>query len=204
MTKYIKWVGAWMLFVIPAAGFAVEDLSYNYIEALYVSAELDDFDEDADGLAFNASGLITERVFLFGGYSEVDVDFEFMGADVEGESKTKHLGVGLIGTMAEGTDVNATLSVIDNEIEGTGTFGPVSASENEDDTGYGVGLGVRHLFTPYLEGGASLNYTDLHGTSSTNFSLSGRVHFTPALSIGGSYTFDSDGDGYVVGGRLSF
>lgn len=205
MTNYWKWLGVWLLFAMPATGLAAGELSYNYVEASYVNVDIDDFDEDADGFGVAASGQLGESVFVFAGYTDVetdsfDVDTGLGTARVKAEVQEIVAGLGYRMPLQSGTDLNATVAFVDAEIEASsGGF-----SDSEDDTGFGLGLGLRHLFTPQFEGGAGINYVDIHDDSSTAFSLSALLHATEVLSFGTSYTFGDDADVWTVGGRLNF
>lgn len=205
MTNYIKWLGAWMLLAVPVAGLAAEGLSYNYVQAGYVNIDIDDFDEDADGFGVNASGLLSENIFVFASYADVETDtFPSGGAQVDVEEQTITAGVGYRMPLQSGTDLNASVAFVDDELEVSASGLGGSASLSEDDTGFGLSLGLRHLFTPQFEGGAGISYVDIYDDSETSFSLSGLFHVTSVLSLGAGYTFGSDADVLTLGGRLNF
>lgn len=184
--------------VMPATSFA-EGLSYNYIEGGYLSIEPDDIDVDADGFRAKISGLVSETIYLFATYANVESDAFGAGAKVESDTITA--GFGLRFELAPNTDLNAEVAYVyaESELKNAGAL-----SNKEDDNGFGLTLGLRHLFSSQFEVGGTVNYVDIADDDATSFTASALYHLTPAFSLGGGYTFGDDADGWTAGIRFNF
>lgn len=181
----------------PLAATA-QELSYNYVEAGYVQVEPDDADVDYDGFRAKASGRIADQVYLFASYGELESDEFAGGATAEQEVITAGLGYRI--PVAPVTDITAEAAFVSVDFSVDGPLGGGS----DDDTGFGLGLGLRHLFTPYVEGAVNVDYVDVFDEDETTLTLSGLFHLTPALSLGAGYSISDDADGWTVGGRFNF
>ena len=177
---------------------AAQELSYSYVEAGYVQVEPDEGDIEYDGFRAKVSGQIAEQAYLFASYGEIESDEFLGGATLEQEVITAGLGYRI--PLAPVTDLTAEAAFVSVEFSSDGTI----ADGSEDDTGYGLGLGLRHLFTPYVEGAVNVDYVDVFDEDETTLTLSGLFHLTPALSLGAGYSISDDADGWTVGGRFNF
>lgn len=188
------------LVLVPMAALA-DGLSYNYLQAGYVKVEPEEGDIDADGWAGRVSGLVSEVAYVFASYSNVETDDFTDGFFGTGslESETITAGLGFRGSIAPSTDFNAEVAYVHAEISGNGDF-----AGSEDDNGFALGAGLRHLFAPQFEGGLSVDYVDVFDEDDTSFTVSGLFHVTPQFSIGAAYSISDDADGWTAGVRFNF
>jgi hypothetical protein len=180
---------------LPLAA-AASTLSYNYVEADYVKVEPDDSDADFDGFRAKISGRISEAAYVFASYGELESD---RGANRTLEQEVITAGLGLRAPLGRYTDFNAEAAYVHADFTDKGPFGG-----REDDNGFGLGAGLRHLFTPQFEGGVKLDYVDVFDDDETTLTFSGLFHLTPQLSLGAAYSISDDADGWNVGGRFNF
>lgn len=180
-----------------APSIAAAELSYNFVQGSYLSVDLDDTNVDADGFGVSGSGLITDQVYVFGGYTTIESD-EVAGGTIELDSVT--VGLGHRTPLQANTDLNLNAAFVRASVDGTGTF----AGSEEDENGFALGIGLRHMFTQQFEGGAGFNYTDVGDDDDTSFNVGILFHVTPVLSLGADYGIGSDADVLTAGVRLNF
>ena len=132
------------LVVVPALFLALpgmaESPSYDFIQASYQSVELDfggGFSEDGDGFSLGGSFEIGEHMFGFASYGRTDFDFDV-------EFTQLQAGLGYRVGINDSTDFFATASYLDAEVSAPG-FG------SADDSGYGLGIGIRSNVTDLVE-----------------------------------------------------
>lgn len=204
MITQLKWIAACVLLAIPFSGLA-QELSYTYLQARYIDVELDEFDADADGYALDLSAQVHDNAYLFATYADVESDrFSLLGVSGRADQETIAAGLGFRAPLASGTDLNASIAYIDSETDASAS-GPLgSASTGEDDEGYGASVGLRHLFTPQLEGNVSANYVDIYDDDTTSVSLAALFHVTSILSLRAGYAFGDDADVWSAGVRVGF
>lgn len=183
---------------LPLTAMA-EGLSYNYLEAGYVSSDLDDADTDFDGYRAKLSVLINEGVYILGGYTDLESDENANGA--KGTSEAITAGLGFRFGLFDATDLNIEAAWLNSEVGIDG--GLLDGADTEDD-GYTIGAGVRHLFFPQLEAGLKVDYTDVFDDDDFAYTGSALFHVIPHLSIGGSYTFADNSDTWTAGLRFNF
>ncbi|HEY0975385.1 MAG TPA: outer membrane beta-barrel protein [Solimonas sp.] len=177
------------LVALPLSAFA-QGLSYNYVEAGYVTGDADG--TDFDGFRVKISGKIADSFYLFGSYGSLETD-----TSPALESDTITAGLGWRHALGANTDFTAEAAFVKADVELSG-FG------SDDDTGYGLGVGVRHLLSPQFELAGNVDYVDVFDDDNTSFTAAALYHFTPALSLGVSYTTDDDTDAWTFGGRFNF
>jgi hypothetical protein len=180
---------------LPLAATA-SPLSYNYVEAGYVKVEPDDDNFDYDGFRAKISGQFADAAYLFASYGELESD-RIGNTTLEQEVITA--GLGLRAPLGPATDFNAEVAYVYADFTRNGPLG-----FSEDDNGFGLGAGLRHLFAPQFEGSVKLDYVDVFEDDETTLTFSGLFHLTPALSLGAAYSIGDDADGWTVGGRFNF
>lgn len=193
------------LFLLPAASFAADDISYSYIEADYIVQNIDLFEDqdvfddfledvdDGDGFKLGASLSLTQNLFIFGNYSNTEADFTFVddtglvipqGQDI----KTVNLGLGFNAPLNNQMDFVGRVSYLDVD------YGEFSFGQNDDDVndlddidnafndldedstdGFAIDAGVRTQVAEWLELGGGLRYTDLD--TGDDFSAFGNALF---------------------------
>jgi hypothetical protein len=178
------------LFVFSATA-AAEDLNYNFIQGSYGQIEVDDVDVDGDGFGIEGSVALTDRFHLFGGYTTADMDF---GVDLN----QLEAGVGFNSPISETVDLIASLAYVSAEVEIPG-FG------STDDSGYGLGLGLRAMVTPVLEVNGDIQYVDFgDGGDDTGFGAGFLYSFTERFAAGLSGDWSDDFSSYQLNARMLF
>jgi opacity protein-like surface antigen len=178
------------LFVFSATA-AAEDLKYNFIQGSYGQIEVEDVDADGDGFGIEGSVALTDRFHLFGGYTTADMDF---GVDLN----QLEAGVGFNSPIAETVDLIASLAYVSAEVEVPG-FGSI------DDSGYGLGLGLRAMVTPVLEVNGDIQYVDFgDGGDDTGFGAGFLYSFTERFAAGLSGDWSDDFSSYQLNARMLF
>ena len=162
------------------------DFSYNYIEGAFEDIERD----GADGDVFRVSGSydITPNINIIAEYASGDFDSPLGGGDIDTDEGV--IGIGYHTGIAPNTDFTANLKIVDQDIEGL-----------SDDTGYGIGVGLRHMFTHNIEGDVNVDFVDVDDNDDTAFKLGARYYFNSAISAGLAYSTSSE-DLDVVSGNL--
>lgn len=174
--------------ILSSATALAEGPSYSYIQAAYKEIDLDIGDLDADGDGYEVTGTvaINESWFVFAGYSSYGLDSPYRG-DVD----RLKIGGGWHQPINSTTDWFVTASYLNDEYR----------SSSED--GFGVGGGVRSMFSPSLELYVQANYEDV---VDDDFSLGGGAWYTLTgnLALGAAVDFGDNITTYGVGIRLYF
>lgn len=176
------------LLAVPAVSMA-EGLSYNFVEASYLSVDIDGVSGNADGFGVGGSYLFGKTVFGAAGYSSLS----YKGVD----SDSFNIGAGLRHGLTDKVDLVGSAGLLFAKIDVNG-FG------SDDDTGYFVQGGVRAQILPQLEINGGIAYADVFDDGNTTFSLGGVFSFTPQIALVAGATFDDDATGFAVGGRYNF
>jgi opacity protein-like surface antigen len=189
-----KYIAAVTLMTLGAATPALaEDFSYSFIEAGYVSSEIDDFGLDGSGFALNGSFEFNQNVFGFAGITDVDYD---QGSGVSTTATT--VGVGFAWPLGMAVDLVSGLAYerLKLHVDGEG---------NATETGFSLNTGLRASISDSLEVTAGVKYTDF-GNDIDDFTLGvgGRYYFTPALAGGIDVTDNDDGTAWIISLRYDF
>jgi hypothetical protein len=170
---------------------AQNGISYNYLEADYLST---DFDRDTfggvkvDGDGFGIQGAIAFGDLLHGYVEYTDQDFDF-GLSL----KTYEVGLGAAWTVAPNVSLFGRLAYAKND------------ADVIDDDGYALQAGVRALVGTGFELEGAIHYTDLSDFGdNTTFRALGRYWFTPNVALSAGVELDSDVKTWIVGARYSF
>lgn len=178
------------LFALGFAGTANAEFNYNFIQATYGQVDFDDFNVDGDNLGFDASLALTPEFHLFAGADFADLDFNVDATSFEA-------GVGWNNALTPIVDLVARASFQSVDVE--------TPAGDADDTGLGLGVGLRINATDLLELNVGVEYVDL-GDSGDNTSLSGAALFNVSerFAVGFVGEFDDDVELYSIAGRLYF
>lgn len=180
---------------------------YSYVEAGWQNTELEDDgtfgdDLDGDGLFLGASFAVTDMLHIFASYGDSDLDLNVLGFDVNVGYSTLAAGAGMNFDISETVDFVGQLAYVDAEVD---VSVPGFGSASEDESGYGLGVGVRGMVTEDFELNAWVNYVDLgDDASDTAFSFGGVYSFTPVFALQAVFSFGDDVNSFGVGARLSF
>ncbi|HEX6259257.1 MAG TPA: outer membrane beta-barrel protein [Woeseiaceae bacterium] len=177
--------------VAVSAAAAAEDLSYNFIQGSYGQVEVDEVDVDGDGFGIEGSVAVSDSFHLFGGYTTADMDFGI-------ELNQLEAGIGYNTPISETVDLVATLSYVSAEVEAAG-FG------SADDSGYGLGVGLRAMLSPVFEVNGDIQYVDFgDGGDDTGFGAGFLYSFTEQFAAGVSGDWSDDFSSYQLNARMLF
>ena len=153
------------------------NFNYNYIEGGYSSFN----QEGLDG-AFDIGGSydVADNINIIANFAKTDIE----GAGIEGDITDLEVGIGYHTPIADETDLTADLTYIKAEAE----VNHVS----EEDTGYGIGVGVRHKFSNEIEGKARISHKKFDEAKSTALTVGGLYNINEALSAGLDLTTETD------------
>ena len=186
----MKRVTALALATLCLAGTANAEFNYNFVQATYGQIDFDDINVDGDNIGFDVSLAITTEFHLFGGADFSDLDFNV-------DATSWQAGIGYNTAISPIVDIVARASFQSVDVD-TG-FG------SADDTGFGLGVGLRAELTPLFELGAGIEFVDLDD-SGDNTALSAEALFniTERVSVGVTGSFDDDVELFSVAGRIYF
>jgi opacity protein-like surface antigen len=190
MSRYLA--GAFALFLaLPAMA---ESPSYNFVSLGYQSVDLDaggGIDVDGDGWALGGSFEIGENMFGFVSYADTGFDFNIDLTQIQA-------GLGWQTDVSETTNFFARAAYVKAEIDAPG-FG------SEDESGYGVGIGVRSNVTDLIELYAEIAYVDLgSGADSTAFGGGIFFNLTEDFALGLGASTDDDVTSFGATARYYF
>jgi len=178
------------LALLPLSARA-DGLSYNYWELAYVGADIDDFSEKLDGFGVAGSLEVTDQVFLYASWAQVDTGIA--GHNVSEEDYGA--GVGYAWSLTDNFDLIGRVGYVGAKAE-VEHFGSI------DDDGFAVGVGARARFIDQLEVEGGLQYADFSDFgSTTSFGLGAQWYFTPAVAVTLAGSFSDDATTYAVGVR---
>lgn len=169
---------------------AAESFDYTYIEAGYVSTELDvgPLDVDGNGLGVRGSYAFNDSWYGFAGIADQEFDFDVDGTQF-------NAGVGWHNALSDTVDLLAEASWVSVELD--------SGFASADEDGFGLGLGVRAHAWENVQLEAGINYVDLDD-SDTSLDVAGRYYLTQAVAVGLGLTFSDDATGWNLGFRAEF
>lgn len=190
MLRYLS-IGALML---SSATAMAEGPSYSYIQASYQEVEFDiggGFGSaDGDGFGVAGSVAINDSWYVFAGYSSAEIESVI-------DLNQFSIGAGWHSAINETTDWFVSVGYVGAEVSAPG-FGSV------DDTGFGVGLGMRSMINPKLELAGSINYADFGDGGETSLGLGAWYTISGNFAVGLGADFGDDVSGYGIGIRLYF
>ena len=176
------------LFVAAPAGAA--ELDYNFIDIGWISTDVDvgPGDVDGDGFTIEGSLALADRVHVIGGLAFQEFD---LGIDIN----SQRIGIGFNTPLTETVDFVASGELIRVDIETN--FG------DDDDTGYGINIGVRGLASEQLEFSGIASFVDVT-ESDFGISFAGIYYPAPQWGIGASVSLSDDSTSYGLGARFYF
>lgn len=157
---------------------------YNYIEGRYIlDAEVGPID-DGDGFRFEGSYRVNNEIFVFGNLESVEFDF---GIDLD----LLEVGAGYIYPLQNGWDFNATVSLLNADVE------------NEDEDGFALSAGTRGMLNAQIQLRGEVTYADLED-SDTYITIGADYFFDARLSAGVEMDMAGDYERLSVGVRYYF
>ena len=182
-----------VLFAFSAAASA-EGFDYNYLYLGYGNTDVDTsvFEADGDGFTLGGSYAFSDSIHGFISYDTADLDGDVLGIPVSVDATRWTAGVGYNRTMSDKLDMFARLSYEDIDLEAA------------DDSGFGLGIGLRYAASEDLELNAGVNHVDYDELGDdTAFEVGGVYSFTDAFSASLSAEF-GDISTYALSGRFYF
>ncbi|MBT3045915.1 MAG: hypothetical protein AB2722_11680 [Candidatus Thiodiazotropha sp.] len=165
-------------------------IDYSFVEGRFLlDAEFDDVDDDGDGFRFAGSFQVTNEIFAFAKYDDVEID------DSDVDFSLLRIGAGYIHPLDASWDANVSLAYADAEADGPGG--------EEDESGFELSGGVRGMVKPQIEVRASLNYLDIED-SDTYFTLGGDYYIMPNISAGIELDMGGDYETVSIGAKFYF
>jgi hypothetical protein len=188
---------------VATAGGAMHagpELSYTFIDAGYLAVKPDDSNLDFKGFTMSGQALISEQLFVFGGYSRTESDsFSYAGSTASFINSGLSAGLGVRLPLEPRLDLEAGAAFEWAKVEGSGAL-----SGDNTDTGYSLRAGLRGLLTDQLELNGGVGYSKIRDTSETSW-IAGLVYsLTPAWGLQGGYTANRDAKAWTAGARVNF
>ncbi|MDX1482485.1 MAG: outer membrane beta-barrel protein [Woeseiaceae bacterium] len=176
--------------LLGIAGTASAEFNYNFVQATYGQIDFDDINVDGDNFGIDLSLAINDEFHLFGGADFSDLDFNV-------DATSWEAGVGWNNTLTPIVDIVARASFQSIDIDTN--FG------NADDTGLGIGVGLRAAVTDLLELNGSIEYVDFDDSGdNTTLNAAALFNFTERFSVGLTGSFDDDVELISLAGRIYF
>ena len=185
-----------ILILALSATANAEGFDYNYVFLGYGNTDFDVLDADGDGFSLGGSYGFTDSLHGFAGYDAADLDNNGIGLSVD--AKRWQAGIGYNTSVSGTIDMFARLSYesLDLNPPGPGNF---------DDSGYGLGVGMRFAASEALELNAGISYVDYDDAGDdTSFEAGGLYNITDAIAVGFGAEWSDDVSSYLVSGRFYF
>jgi len=179
-----------MAVMLVASSNAISrEISYDYIQGTYSSVTDSRFPNDIDGDRFGVTGSLglTQNLAYTIGFNATSFDNDI-------DTSQFDLGITLHAPIAVGTEVVSNLSALKAEIDG--------ANFDDNDTGFIVSIGIRHLVTNSVELDAAISFTDVFDDDFVTFGFGARFYANDKTSFGVGYAAEDDADTILLNVRL--
>jgi len=178
-----------------SASAGAEGFSYTYASLGYGTTDFDVIDADGDGYIADGSYAFNQNFHGFAGVALASLESNAVPGDVDATRLS--VGVGYNRGLSDTVDLVAKLSYEELDFDVPGPGG--------DDSGYGLGVGVRFMASDMFElnGGIKrVDYSDFG--DDTAFEIGGLYSFNDDWSIGLAGEFSDDVSLYKLSGRFYF
>lgn len=201
MKKFFSTIALTALSFSPITFAEQTSPSWNNISASYTKANIDEIDEiSPKGFSLTGSYLLNDNVFILADLMSVSDDLNESGTNVDLEFNTQTLGLGYKYALNNSSDLFASLSYENIELKAKSSYG----SESEDESGYGLSVGIRSMVTNQVELMGSLKHIKIDGESETFFNVGAYYAFNKNISIGASFNKNDEVDFMNITARYSF
>lgn len=178
---------------VGVALFSADTLAgpnYNHAGLALGVTEIDDSDNDGDGLRVDGSFAPARYFHVLGSYSSWDYD----DGGVERSDFT--IGAGGRAPISRSTDVVGELFYVDREWSYNGN--------DDDDDGFGFRAGVRSMVTGQLDLGGGLVHYDMDEDDETGLYGEAYYKFVPEIAAGAELEATDENQTMLLGGRFHF
>lgn len=206
----LKAVTAGILLAAAPALALADDMSYRYFQLGYISTDLPssgdpliDFDSSATGFATRGSFGFANNFFVFTELNMQDFDAEDTETSTTVDFDLDQTNIGLGGhyPLSDNLDLvgRAGWSGIRADIDIS------DFSEDDDDTGFLVGGGLRGRLGENIELEGGVVYQDFgNGADDTGGEIMARWYFNKTWALAGEYQDLGDISSFIIGVRASF
>jgi hypothetical protein len=172
-----------------------EGPDYSFLEAGYVTTNVDNFNTDIDGFVLRGSFEFTDNWFGYGRYLDQSTDIAGTTIDVAQWS----IGAGYAWPVNDATDIYGKAGYVEADAE-------VDAfNAHASDNGYELSVGMRGFAMEQFEYEGAVNYTDLSDSGdTTSVGIAARWYFMPQFAVGLEGEFGEDANSYGLGARWKF
>jgi opacity protein-like surface antigen len=177
-----------------SASAGAQGFDYNFFQVGYERVTLDDgsFDVDGDGFGIEGSFEISQSFFLTADYGIA----EFEEGGVEVDVDTLSAGIGWHTPLSDQLDFVANLSYEYIELSALG--------QSQDESGYGLGAGLRYQATDALEINGGIGYVDYGDGDDTTLGVRALYGITDNIDVAVSGEWGDDSSAYGLSGRFYF
>ncbi|MDH3612053.1 MAG: porin family protein [Gammaproteobacteria bacterium] len=185
-----------ILLLAFSASASAEGFSYNYLTLGYGNTDFDVVNADGDGITLGGSYAFSDKIHGFFGYDTAELESII-------DLTRLRAGVGYNTGLTDAVDMYARISYesIDFDFPNIG----IPLGIDTDDSGYGLGVGVRFRTSDVLELNAGIRYVDYSDLGDdTGLELGGVYSFNDTWSLGLHGEFSDDVSTYTVSGRFYF
>lgn len=180
-----------ILLLAFSASASAESFDYNYLSLGYGNVDFSDVNVDGTGFTLDGSYAINDSYHVFAGYNAADLDGNV-------DATTWAAGFGYNTGLSDAVDLVARLSYEYVEFDA-----PIVGSV--DDSGLGLGLGLRFAASDMLELNAGIKHVDLSDSGNdTGFEAGGLYSFTDTFSLGLGGSWSDNTSAYTLSGRFYF
>ena len=186
-----------------AAPASAQGPNWDLIEIGYAQLKLDGIDGlKPSGFMLSGSKLLNDNTFITGSYSQLSDDLGGFSQNIKFDIDMASVGLGYRYAYNNSSDLYATLSYeYIKASAGTDGF-----SQDEDDNGYGLTVGIRSMVTDVFEVDAAIGYVSGGGIDdgSRSLTIGGNYYFTDKMAVGLHYELLEDADTAGINLRYTF
>ncbi|MFQ5547053.1 MAG: outer membrane beta-barrel protein [Woeseia sp.] len=183
-----------------SASVSAQGFDYNYVSVGYSQVDIDSTIQgatiDGDALGLGGSYGLNDDIFAFGSFQ--DGELEEPGDPDNIDVTVYDIGFGYRMPMSDTVDFVTTLSYEYMELSEPGL--------SVDESGLGIGVGIRANASDTIELNAGIQYVDL-GTvfgDDTSFAAGVLYSLTESIDIGLNGNWGDDVSQYTLSGRFYF
>ena len=180
-----------LMLLVFSVSAGAQGFDYSYLQLNYGQIEFDDVDVDGDAFGVSGSFAINPNWHAFAGYEGASLDFSV-------DATTLGAGIGYNTDLTPAVDLVARLSYQYVELD-------APSVSSIDDSGFGLGIGLRFAASKEVELNAGITYVDFgDGGDDTAFSAGGLYNINDVFSLGLGGSWGDNASSYSLAGRFYF